>query len=101
MKAQPCYCGSTQARWYAAGWRCASHTPARLAGLPEPDSARYCAPNRCHCGRCPSWVPYAQTPAAPTVVDRRALLSSTGRRASLAEYRAAEADAAAGKQRPA
>jgi Bifunctional DNA primase/polymerase, N-terminal len=29
-------CGATPARLYPAGWRCADHTPARLAGQPEP-----------------------------------------------------------------
>jgi hypothetical protein len=29
-------CGAVPARLYPAGWRCADHTPARLAGQPEP-----------------------------------------------------------------
>jgi Bifunctional DNA primase/polymerase, N-terminal len=29
-------CGASPARLYPAGWRCADHTPARLAGQPEP-----------------------------------------------------------------
>jgi len=29
-------CGAVPARLYPAGWRCADHTPARLAGKPEP-----------------------------------------------------------------
>lgn len=31
-------CGAAPARLYPAGWRCASCTPARLAGEPEPPS---------------------------------------------------------------
>ena len=46
-------CGATPARPYPAGPRCAAHTPAALAGQPEPDRGRYCPPGICWCGRCP------------------------------------------------
>ena len=39
-------CGATPARPYPAGWRCAAHTPAALAGRPEPGAARSCPPPR-------------------------------------------------------
>jgi hypothetical protein len=54
----------------------------------------YCAPRRCYCGACPWWVPIDQratnTPDAYTSFDRAAILSSTGRRTNLAEYRHAQ-----------
>lgn len=50
------HCGQTPARPYLTGPRCAAHTPAALAGKPEPGDG-YCAPLRCHCGACPAWVP--------------------------------------------
>lgn len=56
-------CASTDVYLYAEGWRCADHTPAKAAGHPEPDSARYCAPARCYCGDCGplgSWVQCAE-----------------------------------------
>jgi Bifunctional DNA primase/polymerase, N-terminal len=38
------YCGAVKARRYVNGWRCLAHTPAALAGRPEPYlSARACA----------------------------------------------------------
>jgi hypothetical protein len=46
-------CGATPAHQYPAGWRCAAHTPAALAGRPEPDARRYCPPALCWCGHCP------------------------------------------------
>lgn len=37
-RARRCYCGQTEAvRHYASGYRCSQHTPAALAGEPEPD----------------------------------------------------------------
>lgn len=77
---------------YPCGYRCAEHTPARLAGNPEPDSAQYCAPNRCYCGNCASWteLPAYTDNLQRTTVDVRAIASGR-RRASLAEYRAAQA----------
>ena len=47
-------CGTTPARLYPAGWRCAAHTPAALAGRPEPGAGRYCPPVLCWCGHCPA-----------------------------------------------
>jgi hypothetical protein len=46
-------CGATPARLYPAGWRCADHTPAALAGRPEPGAGRSCPPALCWCGHCP------------------------------------------------
>jgi hypothetical protein len=47
------HCGATPARLYLPGWRCAAHTPAALAGRPEPGATRYCPPAACNCGQCP------------------------------------------------
>lgn len=51
-------CGARPARLYLPGHRCPAHTPAALAGKPEP-SGQYCAPNRCLCGHpnCPTRTP--------------------------------------------
>ena len=51
-------CGATPTRLYPAGPRCPAHTPAALAGQPEPGAGRYCPPALCWCGHCPD-------PAAP------------------------------------
>jgi hypothetical protein len=88
-------CGSAdRIRRYQQGDRCDAHAPWRLAGLPDPSSARYCAPGfgRCYCGRCPNYVPQAgigtvATPATPTVVDLAAARS--GKRATGAQRRRA------------
>jgi hypothetical protein len=57
---------------------------------------RYCLA-RCYCGSCPHYVPLGEratnTPDTYTAFDRRAVLSSTGRRANLAEYRQAQREA--------
>ena len=54
----------------------------------------YCAPARCYCGSCPWYQPIearpTYTPDVYTAYDQAAILSSTGRRASLAAYRAAQ-----------
>lgn len=54
----------------------------------------YCLPPRCYCGACPWFRPIDEvptyTPDVYTGVDRGAILSSTGRRTNLAEYRAAQ-----------
>src|SRR5689334_17686838 len=49
--ARPCghhspagHCGATPARLYLPGWRCAAHTPAALAGRPEPGDVRRARP---------------------------------------------------------
>ena len=85
----PGSCGRDGTRLYACGWRCPDHTPARLAGRPEPDAARYCAPGRCYCGGCPS-AGRPLDPVTRTVVDVRAVASGK-RRSSLGEYREAQA----------
>jgi hypothetical protein len=78
-------------RLYACGPRCAVH------GWPEP-GGRSCAPNRCYCGRCPSYRPLpadprvpaapVATPAADTVTDTQAIASGK-RRSTPEQYRAA------------
>ena len=84
-------CGETAGvRLYACGPRCPAHTPAKLAGHPEPDTARYCAPYRCYCGGCPSYERPLE-PIAATVVDIRAIASGK-RRSSPTGYRDAQAD---------
>jgi hypothetical protein len=45
-------CGAVPARLYLSGWRCPAHTPAALAGKPEPGTGRYCPPGLCWCGTC-------------------------------------------------
>ena len=69
----------------------ASH-PGRTCWRTAPSG--YCIPPRCYCGACPWFVPIeiraTYTPDSYTAFDRRAVLSSTGRRANLAEYRAAQ-----------
>lgn len=58
---------------------------------------------RCYCGQCPQYIPMAErptnTPDAYTAIDRRAILSSTGRRTNLAAYRQAQRETY-GKERP-
>lgn len=53
----------------------------------------YCLEPRCYCGGCPWWEPIdtrpTYTPDLYTAVDRHAILSSTGRRTTLVEHRAA------------
>jgi len=84
-----CYCTATDGvHLYACGYRCPTHTPARLAGKPEPDSAAYCAPLRCYCGTCPSWRPDTSDFVGATVLDIRAVASGK-RRSSEAGYRSA------------
>ncbi|MEV0382865.1 SLOG family protein [Nonomuraea sp. NPDC050643] len=53
------YCGRIPARLYAQGPRCATCTPAALAGQPEPGLTAYCAPLRHYCppdNRCATWA---------------------------------------------
>jgi hypothetical protein len=79
-------------RPYAVGRRCDTHKPG-----PEP-GGRSCAPNRCYCGRCPSYIPLpadprvpaapVATPAADTVTDTRAIAAGK-RRSTPEQYRAA------------
>jgi len=95
-----CYCGTTEGtRLYACGYRCPEHTPARLAGKPEPDENRYCAPFRCYCGSrdCGASGSYARPlePVTANVVDLRAVASGK-RRSTLTEYRDAQANTKGG-----
>lgn len=91
LQREPCpgTCGRADTGLYACGWRCPAHTPSARAGLPEPDVARYCAPLRCYCGRCPSYR-RALEPIVPTVVDTRAVASGK-RRTTATAYREAQA----------
>lgn len=78
---------------------------AQRANIPLPPTThlhsrapgRYCL-TRCYCGTCPHYLPIGvlptNTPESYTVIDRNAVLSSTGRRANLAEYRQAQQEAA-------
>lgn len=57
-------CGAVDAvRLYLPGDRCPGHTPAAVAGRPEP-TGQYCAPLRCYCGRpvCPAYPTYVRDP---------------------------------------
>ena len=95
---QPCLvaCGRTDTRLYACGWRCPEHTPARLAGHPEPDVARYCL-TRCYCGQHTGYQ-RALEPITATVVDRDAIASGR-RRAPLGAYREAQAQVRRSRQK--
>ena len=62
-------CGATPARLYLTGLRCATHTPAALAGQPEPGAGRYCPPGLCWCGHCP--------PRQPGQPGRRVLVTGS------------------------
>jgi hypothetical protein len=53
-------CGARPTRLYMVGNRCADHTPAALAGKPEPGADRYCPPALCWCGTC---LPRSPNPA--------------------------------------
>jgi hypothetical protein len=82
-------CGRDDTRLYPCGRRCASHTPAALAGKPEPDTGRYCPPAICYCGGC-GIRSRPPDPAADTVVDLDAIKS--GKRRSTPEaFRDAQA----------
>lgn len=98
---QPCNrCGAVPAKPYIQGPRCPQHTPAALAGQPEPGEGAYCAPARCYCGKpeCPAFASYARGDDAvvETVVDARAKASGK-RRSSPEAYR--EAQATVGEQK--
>ena len=66
---------------------CADHDCWRIA------PGGYCL-TRCYCGSCPQYVPIealaTNTPDTYTAFDRAAILSQSGRRINLAEYRAAQ-----------
>jgi hypothetical protein len=81
-------CDRTDTHPYAAGPRCPDHTPAKLAGLPEPDSKRYCLAI-CYCGQCPHRRARPLAPITDNVVDFRAVASGK-RRSSPAAYREAQ-----------
>lgn len=79
------YCGSTdQVRRYLTGMCCPEHTPARLAGRPEPPASP--AGSRWWIRTDGSTVPLTPT-STSSVHDDRAV--STGRRVSGARRRAA------------
>jgi hypothetical protein len=91
---QPCtygfgLCDRTDTRPYAAGgrWRCPDHTPAKLAGQPEPDAARYCLAI-CYCGGCLHRGARPLAPITDNIVDFRHKASGK-RRSSPAAYREA------------
>jgi hypothetical protein len=75
-------CGASPARLYLTGWRCPAHTPAALAGQPEPGTGRYCPPAICWCGHCPPHT-------APGRPVRRVLV--TGSRTWTAQHVIADA----------
>ncbi|MEV0619548.1 hypothetical protein AB0I81_39960 [Nonomuraea sp. NPDC050404] len=81
-------CGATPTRRYLPGHRCADHTPAALAGLPEPPETA-CPPRRCYCGQCEWWTPYNRfdVPSDTWTTDARAIAS--GKRRASPEMRAA------------
>lgn len=84
-------CPRADTRPYAGGWFCPDHTPARRRGHPEPDSAAYCAPNRCYCDREDCIAVRGQVePITPNIADFRAVASGK-RRAGTVEYRDAQA----------
>jgi hypothetical protein len=96
---QPCTfgfgaCDRTDTRPYTDGWRCPDHTPAALAGRPEPDSKRYCLAI-CYCGQCPGRR-RTVAPITANVVDFRAVASGKRREPSLARYREAQANTRGG-----
>jgi Bifunctional DNA primase/polymerase, N-terminal len=73
-------CGISPAALYPAGARCPAHTPAALAGQPEPGAGRYCPPALCRCGHCPD-------PAAASQEPRKAPAGLTAEAAALGYMR--------------
>lgn len=74
-------CGSGEGvRLYGTGLRCPAHTPAALAGRPEPQSGP----------GLPAGAWTTLTPISATVIDQRAIASGK-RRSSPAAYREAQA----------
>jgi hypothetical protein len=75
------HCGAEDVRHYLTGWRCPQHTPAAIAGHPEPPEG-------------PGWPAGAWTTPAPdntsALIDNRAVASGK-RRSNPATYRAAQA----------
>jgi len=88
-ESRPCrICGSTDdVHPYLVGPRCPDHTPAAMAGRPEPNAASYCPPAICWCGTCP-WAaaPVPATPAHTAIDDEhiRSGKRSTNRRGLVA-----------------
>jgi hypothetical protein len=75
------HCGATPARFYATGWCCPLHTPAAIAGHPEPPEGAGPLPG--------AWT--TLTPqAASALVDHRAIASGK-RRSNPTDYQAARA----------
>lgn len=97
------YCAAPGARQYIQGWRCPEHTPARLAGLPEPGTGAYCAPKRCYCGECPAYTETTHYP--PSEVETWPIearhVASGKRRASPNVQAAAKTEVAAQRAREA
>lgn len=87
-------------QFYVVGPVCVRHTPAALAGEPEPGADRYCPPKRCWCGGCPWWRPYNAYAATADswTTDARAIASGK-RRASPEQQAAAKATVAEQKAR--
>lgn len=81
------HCGTPTTRRYLTGWRCPTHTPAKLAGHPEtrPDPARTLYGLRAAAGATPG----GYTPAGQTLVDQRAVASGK-RRSTPQDFRAAQ-----------
>jgi hypothetical protein len=95
-------CGATPTRPYPNGARCAAHTPAALAGQPEPGATAYCPPARCLCGHCESWRPYnAYAANADSWVTDARNIASGKKRASPQQQAAAKAAVAEQKAREA
>lgn len=95
-------CGRTDhVGLYPCGWRCPDHTPAALAGKPEPGQGAACAPLRCYCGTCPSWTPDTPHTASGdwARIDARHVRDGK-RRSSVAEQAAARLHATATKDQP-
>lgn len=83
------WCRETEGvRLYATGARCPAHTPAAIAGRPEPGEGTYCPPRICWDGTC-AWAgaPVPTTPSH-TLIDDAHVVSGK-RSATFNELRAA------------
>jgi len=85
-------CTATDTRLYGIGYSCPRHTPAKLAGRPEPDEL--VDKNRDYVAlRSSRGTPWVFSQADSRLVDLRAIAS--GRRRSVAsQYRAARSELA-------
>ncbi|MFI6979336.1 hypothetical protein ACIBSV_12220 [Embleya sp. NPDC050154] len=91
-RTRPCgRCGSANTRPYADGYRCPIHTPAAVAGVPEPGEGRYCSARRCYCGGCPQWTPPPTDTYVPLSVIDLKHIASGKRRSSPHVYAGARA----------